>query len=1157
MSASDVFRFQLFVAGDAFHSSQAIANLTALCVDHLPDRHEIEIIDVFRHAADARAAQVTATPTLLKLSPLPAVAIVGTLNDTRAVLEALGLGVSMTPLSAGAVVDAATADELDRLASALCQTDTRLDELTGQAIDSVVDAHGHVFLLRHAQTHLRKTEAAKQAAIINALPAHIALLDAQGLIVSVNEGWRRFAGASMLHNPGWGVGLDYLRICDEASASEAPAGHAIGAGIRAVLSGEQKIFSIEYACQSGREQRWFLLTVTPLVLDRPLGAVVMHVDITGRRVSQQNLFDSESRFRQMAETIDDVFFLGDATGTLMIYVSPAYDRIWGLSRESLYADPRSWIQSVHAEDRVDVMRGWMEVGRAGFDQEFRIVRADSRVCWIHLRGYPLLNDDGVAYRIAAVATDITQRKDAAYKLLESERRFSDLLRDVQLASVMLDVQGTITFCNDFFLRLTGWELDQVIGRNWFEHFIPWQHTEGGNAFAFQLSNQRESWQRENQIVTRSGERRRMRWSNSLLRSAEGELIGSASIGEDITEQRAAELKIRHLNRVHAVSSGIGGLIVRVLDRDELFREACRVAVEAGGFRMAWIGMIDAAGTHIVPVASAAMSAEHLQEITERLRQTGGLWLGESTAAQAIREKKPVVANDLQSLAPINLVQRYLSHGIGSLAKFPLIVDGAAVGVLALYADDIDYFHEEEMKLLGEISNEIAFAVDHIGKAQKINYLAYYDNLTGLANRTLFLERVAQYVRSAIEGRHRLAVWLVDLERFKNVNDTLGQAAGDALLRQVALWLTQGAGDIHLVARVGPDLFALVLPVIKESGDLDRLVETRIEKFTAHSFHINDSVLRIAAKVGCSTFPDDGVDATVLLRHAEVALKKAKMRGERYLWFQSQMTEKVSSQLMLESQLRVALERQEFVLHYQPKVDLQRRMLTGAEALIRWKHPRRGLVAPSEFIPVLEETGLIHQVGAWALRTAMKDFLRWRESGLRAVPISVNVSAIQLRKRSFIQEIEQLLSIGINAASGLELEITESVMMSSVMQTVDTLRAVQAMGVKIAIDDFGTGFSSLNYLSRLPVDILKIDQSFVSDMTSGPQGLAVVTTIIALAKSLHLKLVAEGVETEEQAGLLLLHGCDDMQGFLFSRDLPVDLFEKKFLHSHDAAAYLPR
>jgi diguanylate cyclase (GGDEF)-like protein/PAS domain S-box-containing protein len=1057
---------------------------------------------------------------------------------------------SRLPLQGASKADAA--DELVQLVRMLYETDQRLEELTEQEVDSVADEQGHVFLLRHAQSYLRKNEAAKQMAIINALPAHIALLDAQGLIVSVNEGWRRFAGASLLHHPSWGVGTDYLRICDEASAVDAPAGVAIGVGIRSVLSGVEKIFSIEYSSRAGREERWFLLTVTPLILDRPLGAVVMHVDITGRRVGQQNLFDSELRFRQMAEAIDDVFFLTDVTGTLMIYASPAYERLWAAGRESLYAAPQSWMDAVHPDDRADVVERWRNVGTAGFDHDFRITVGDEGQRWMHLRGFPLVDENGVAYRIAAVATDITQRKIDSRKLLESERRFSDLLRDVHLASVMLDVEGNITFCNDYFLRLTGWSSHEVIGENWFERFIPWKQSDWQGAFAQHLSRQRESWQRENQILTRSGQRRRMRWSNSLLRSEEGELLGSASIGEDITEQHASELKIRHLNRVYAVSSGIGGLILRGLDRDELFREACRIAVEAGGFRMAWIGLINAESTCIVPVASAAMSEAHVQEITDRLSKTGGLWLGESPAGQTVRDKRPVVSNDLQSNPAVTSGHRYRNYGIGSTAMFPIIVDDAAIGMLALYADDADYFHDEEMKLLGELSNEIAFAVDHIGKSQKLNYLAYYDSLTGLANRTLFIERVSQYVRSAADSGHALAVCLIDLEHFKNVNDTLGQAAGDMLLRQVARWLTTTTGDVHLISRVGADLFAAVVPAIRASGNLDSLVEKKMDSFTAHSFQLNDTVLRVAARMGCSRFPEDGVDATELFRHAEVALKKAKAQGERYLWYRPQMTQKVSADLMLESQLRIALERQEFVLHYQPKVDLRRRTLTGAEALIRWNHPLRGLVAPSEFIPVLEETGLIHKVGSWALRTAMNDFLRWREAGLPAVPIAVNVSPIQLRKRSFIAEIETMLATGLNASSGLELEITESVMMSSVMQTIDTLRAVRAMGVKIAIDDFGTGYSSLSYLSRLPIDILKIDRSFVNDMTTGSHGVAVVTTIIALAKSLRLRLVAEGVESEEEALLLAQLGCDDMQGFLFSRGLPSDQFEARFLRKAPSA-----
>ena len=247
-------------------------------------------------------------------------------------------------------------------------------------------------------------------------------------------------------------------------------------------------------------------------------------------------------------------------------------------------------------------------------------------------------------------------------------------------------------------------------------------------------------------------------------------------------------------------------------------------------------------------------------------------------------------------------------------------------------------------------------------------------------------------------------------------------------------------------------------------------------------------------------------------------------------------------------MRQALDKEEFVLHYQPKVNLASGKLTGAEALIRWNDPRTGLVPPGRFIPILEETGLIHDVGRWALRKAIEDYLRWRAAGLAAVRIAVNVSPLQLRNRGFIAEIEQAIGIDAHAAAGLELEITESLIMEDVKHSIASLQAIRAMGVTIAIDDFGTGFSSLSYLSKLPVDTLKIDRSFVIDMTAGPEGLALVSTIINLAHSLKLKVVAEGVETEEQSRLLRLLNCDEMQGFLFSKPVPGEIFETKFLGS---------
>ena len=430
--------------------------------------------------------------------------------------------------------------------------------------------------------------------------------------------------------------------------------------------------------------------------------------------------------------------------------------------------------------------------------------------------------------------------------------------------------------------------------------------------------------------------------------------------------------------------------------------------------------------------------------------------------------------------------------------------------------------------------------------EKLNYLAYYDALTGLANRSLFLERVAQYMRSAVSDGHKLALFLIDLERFKNINDELGRPAGDALLRQVAEWLTQNRGDANLLARVGADHFAVVLPEVTDEGDVAPVLEKTIQNLLDHPFRLDDTVFRIAAKFGVALFPDDGAKADILFKNAEAALKKAKASGDRYLFYTQKMTEKVAGKLTLENQLRQALDKEEFVLHYQPKVNFESGMVTGAEALIRWNDPLTGLVPPGRFIPILEETGLIYEVGRWALRKAIADHLRWRNAGLAAVRIAVNVSPLQLRNRTFIAEIEQAIGFDAHAAAGLELEITESMIMDDVKQSIASLQAIRTMGVSIAIDDFGTGFSSLGYLSKLPVDTLKIDRSFVIDMTSGPQGLALVSTIINLAHSLKLNVVAEGVETEEQSRLLRLLNCDEMQGFLFSKPVPSEIFETRYL-----------
>ncbi len=526
-------------------------------------------------------------------------------------------------------------------------------------------------------------------------------------------------------------------------------------------------------------------------------------------------------------------------------------------------------------------------------------------------------------------------------------------------------------------------------------------------------------------------------------------------------------------------------------------------------------------------------------------------MGNTMTRGAVRDRKTMVANDLENNADVLFHKKHFDAGHPLHGDFPLVIADEVVA----------WSHCTPAK-----ANSSTRGAQAAGRTDQRHRLRDGSHREAGEDRLLRLLRcahrprqpeslsraAAQYIRIAHGSPRKLALYLIDLERFKNINDSLGRPAGDALLRQVADWLIQNVGDANLLARVGADHFGIVLPNIKRAGDAVRLLEKTMQSFLNHPFRLDDAVFRISAKTGVALFPDDGADADTLFKNAESALKNAKAGGDRYLCYAEKMSASVAGRLTMENRLRQALERNEFVLHYQPKVNIASGRLTGCEALLRWNDPQTGLVPPGRFIPILEETGLIHDVGRWALIEAMQDHRRWCKAGLPAVRIAVNVSPMQLRDRGFITEIEQTIGTDARAAAGLELEITESLIMEDVRYSIASLRALRALGVTIAIDDFGTGFSSLSYLARLPVNTLKIDRSFIIDMGVGPEGLALVSTIINLAHSLKLNVVAEGVETEEQSRLLRLLDCDEMQGFMFSKPLPREIFETRYLVSKAAS-----
>jgi diguanylate cyclase (GGDEF)-like protein len=424
-----------------------------------------------------------------------------------------------------------------------------------------------------------------------------------------------------------------------------------------------------------------------------------------------------------------------------------------------------------------------------------------------------------------------------------------------------------------------------------------------------------------------------------------------------------------------------------------------------------------------------------------------------------------------------------------------------------------------------------------------DHLAYHDALTNLPNRLLFEDRLINALTLAHRNGQKLAVLSLSLDRFKKFNDTLGHVTADRLLRAVAERLTGCVREGDTVARTEGDEFSLLL---SSTGGTEKVAEMArsIQECLKTPFTLEGHELYVTASIGVSLCPDDGADAQTLLKNAGAALYRAKQHGgNNYQFYAAEMNARAFKRLSLENQLRRALERSEFAVYYQAQINSDTRQIVGAEALVRWRHPELGLVSPAEFIPLAEDTGLIAPIGEWVLRTACAQNRSWKESGLAPLRIGVNLSLRQFQQTDLVEMVGGALAASGLEPGHLELELTESSIMKNAEHAVATLRRLKGMGIKISIDDFGSGYSSLTYLKHLPLDALKIDQSFVRDMTTDPNDAAIVMTIIALAHSLKLQVIAEGVETEDQSRFLRLLKCDEMQGYFFSRPLPAEAFEQ--------------
>ncbi len=612
---------------------------------------------------------------------------------------------------------------------------------------------------------------------------------------------------------------------------------------------------------------------------------------------------------------------------------------------------------------------------------------------------------------------------------------------------------------------------------------------------------------------------------------------------DISERKRLDLALR-------VLSACNQALVRATDEAALLHEVCLSIHEISGYPFVWVGFAEeGAGKKVQPAALAEADKGTLMAAINHVSWDDS-HTGRGATGTAIRRGQAVVVRDIQT-STLHAPWRdfMVSQAIVSAMSLPLKAGNRILGALTVYSHAVDTFRPDEVRVAEELADNLAYGIMALRAeqarrkyAQQLEYHAGHDILTGLPNRALLQDRLNQAI--AYASRYYLPIWVlfIDLDRFKMVNDSLGHNAGDTVLNAIATRLQFTVRETDTVARLGGDEFLVVLPE-RDDECLTTGVVQRIMDAVSRPLKVDGHEFAIGCSIGVAAYPNDGIDPETLIRNADIAMYRAKETGRNnFQFYTATMNERLLERLRIENDLRNAVERGEFVLHYQPQIDLQSGRMVGAEALIRWQHPTLGTLMPMRFISLAEETGMIVPIGGWVMRAACAQAREWQDAGLGRLRIAVNLSARQFLQQDLVQSIAGMLEETGLAADCLELELTESLVMTDIDRAIDTLNKLKALGVHLSLDDFGTGYSSLSYLKRLPFDSLKIDQSFVRDITEESGGDAIVASIISLAHNLKRHVIAEGVETREQIDYLRRYGCQHMQGFFFSSPVPSEAME---------------
>jgi diguanylate cyclase (GGDEF)-like protein/PAS domain S-box-containing protein len=960
-------------------------------------------------------------------------------------------------------------------------------------------ANKRVLEARVAQRTAEILEAQRNLkATLDALPDLVWLKNTGGVYLSCNPMFERFFGAGEAAI----VGKSDYDFVERAQADVFRENDR-----QAMLAGKASI-NEEWLTFAEDGSRRLFETIKTLMLDgegRPTGVLGISRDITKRAQAEQALLRSRQQTQQYLNIAGVMLVAIDAEGRVQLVNHKGCEMLGAAEAEILGKD---WIEHflperIRKEVRENVtqmMKG--EVAPVEYMENAILTRSGEErdVAW---HNAVLRDEAGRINGVLASGEDITERKRAEQALRDSRERLKRLLDSMAEAAYGVDFDGNCTFVNRTFLKMLGYQDEnEVLGKNT-HALIHHSYADGSPYPASEckmhrayLSNRTINvsdevfWRKDGVAIPVEY------WSSPILN--DGIVVGAIATFVDITERKRAEGQLGLAAKVFEHSGE--GIMITDAQRTIVMVNQAFTAIT--GYSEA-----DALGKRPSMLASGRHDQAFYSAMWEILA-TQGRWQGELWN----RRKDGSLYPELLSIIRVLDAQGVVTHYIG-------------------------------------ISSDIT---QHKAAQARIQRLAHFDPLTGLPNRALLNDRALHELSAAQRHHTQLTVMFVDLDHFKNVNDTLGHSIGDALLIAVAARLKAAVREVDTVSRQGGDEFVLILPDTGADGAAH--VAGKLLEAVAQPYQIETFELTVTLSIGIALYPGDGEDFEVLSKCADAAMYRAKHDGRNtYRFFTMEMQARSAHNLHMENDLRRALARKQLLLHYQPQISLCDGRVVGVEALLRWQHPELGMIAPADFIPLAEESGQILPIGEWALRSAARQMKAWMDAGLAPMVMAVNLSAVQFRHPHLPELVTQILDEEKLAPQYLELELTEGVAMEDAPAAIAVMDRLHARGVRMSIDDFGTGYSSLSYLKRFKVYKLKIDQSFVRGIGEDPEDRAIVVAIISLAKGLGLQTIAEGVETEAQLAFLREHGCDEVQGYYFSKPKPADAFEA-FVRARYPAAW---